>query len=185
MQTRLELIHGNIMEAKVDAIVNPTDLVLSGGGGLDFVIRHFSKPGRVDVALIKDEDGTQTFAAIAECKGAGYEGNGRDQLKGYLSVTDTEFGIFANRTDPSQWEFYKKQGQNQCQQIPCDQFKQEVKRLTDPDLKAARKQVVTLETENNQLERIHQGLKVEFEKIKVFLTSAMQEVNEVSKKIDK
>ena len=28
------------MEAEVDAIVNPTDLVLSGGGGLDFVIRQ-------------------------------------------------------------------------------------------------------------------------------------------------
>ena len=40
MQTRLELILGNIMDAKVDAIVNPTDLVLSGGGGLDFVIRE-------------------------------------------------------------------------------------------------------------------------------------------------
>ena len=39
-QTRLELIHGNIMDAEVDAIVNPTDLVLSGGGGLDFVIRE-------------------------------------------------------------------------------------------------------------------------------------------------
>lgn len=40
MRTRLELIHGDIMEAEVDAIVNPTDLVLSGGGGLDFVIRE-------------------------------------------------------------------------------------------------------------------------------------------------
>ena len=39
-QTRLELIHGDIMEAKVDAIVNPTDIVLSGGGGLDRVIRQ-------------------------------------------------------------------------------------------------------------------------------------------------
>lgn len=40
MPTRLELIHSNIMEAEVDAIVNPTDLVLSGGGGLDRVIRQ-------------------------------------------------------------------------------------------------------------------------------------------------
>ena len=39
-QTRLELIHGDIMYAEVDAIVNPTDLVLSGGGGLDQVIRQ-------------------------------------------------------------------------------------------------------------------------------------------------
>ena len=40
MPTQLELIHGNIMDAEVDAIVNPTDLVLSGGGGLDRVIRQ-------------------------------------------------------------------------------------------------------------------------------------------------
>ena len=39
-QTRLELIHGDIMDAEVDAIVNPTDIVLSGGGGLDFIIRE-------------------------------------------------------------------------------------------------------------------------------------------------
>ena len=40
MPTQLELIHGDIMEAEVDAIVNPTDLVLSGAGGLDQVIRQ-------------------------------------------------------------------------------------------------------------------------------------------------
>ena len=40
MKTRLELIYGNIMDAEVDAIVNPTDIVLSGGGGLDWVIRQ-------------------------------------------------------------------------------------------------------------------------------------------------
>ena len=40
MQTRLELIYGDIMEAEVDAIVNPTDLVLSSGGGLDRIIRR-------------------------------------------------------------------------------------------------------------------------------------------------
>ena len=40
MPTRLELIHGDIMEAEVDAVVNPTDLVLSGAGGLDRVIRQ-------------------------------------------------------------------------------------------------------------------------------------------------
>ena len=38
--TQLELIHGDIMEAEVDAVVNPTDLVLSGAGGLDRVIRQ-------------------------------------------------------------------------------------------------------------------------------------------------
>ena len=40
MPTRLELIHGDIMETDVEAIVNPTDLVLSGAGGLDRIIRQ-------------------------------------------------------------------------------------------------------------------------------------------------
>lgn len=33
MQTRLELIQGDLIKAKVDAIVNPADIDLSGGGG--------------------------------------------------------------------------------------------------------------------------------------------------------
>ncbi|MCY4569865.1 MAG: exodeoxyribonuclease VII large subunit [Candidatus Poribacteria bacterium] len=159
-----------------------------GGNGFTPVkertIQNFSRPGRADVVLIKGEDGAETFAAIAECKGAGYEGNGRAQLKGYLSVTNTRFGIFANRVDPSKWEFYKEQGQNQYELITCDQFKEEVKGLTDRALIIARNQIDTLETENNELKQIQRGLKEEFDKIKVFLKSAMQEVNQISQKID-
>ena len=159
-----------------------------GGNGFtpakERTIQNFSRPGRADVVLIKDEDGAETFAAIAECKGAGYEGNGRAQLKGYLSVTNTRFGIFANRVDPSKWEFYKEQGQNQYELITCDQFKEEVKGLTDLALIIARNQIDTLETENNELKQIQRGLKEEFDKIKVFLKSAMQEVNQISQKID-
>ncbi len=84
---------------------------------------------RADVVLVKD--GTETFAAIAECKGAGYVGNGKAQLNGYLSASDTGFGIFANRADPVHWEFYEKQGQNQYELITCDQFKEEVRGLTE------------------------------------------------------
>ena len=66
MPTRLELIHGNIMEAKVDAIVNPTDLVLSGGGGLDQVIRQAAGE-KVDRACEEIRDlygGCQTGEAV-------------------------------------------------------------------------------------------------------------------------
>ena len=44
-QTRLELIHGDIIDAEADAIVNPTDLVMSGSGGLDQVIRQAAGSG--------------------------------------------------------------------------------------------------------------------------------------------
>ena len=66
MQTRLELIHGDIMDAEVDAIVNPTDLVLSGGGGLDFIIRQ-AAGGEVDRACEEIRDlygGCQTGEAV-------------------------------------------------------------------------------------------------------------------------
>ena len=57
-------------------------------------IQFGSRNGSADVVL---GDGNGGFAAIAECKGAGYEGHGIEQLKSYLSATDTRFGIFANR----------------------------------------------------------------------------------------
>ena len=65
-QTRLELIHGDIMEAEVDAIVNPTDLVLSGGGGLDFVIRQAagSEVDRACEEIRENRGGCQTGEAV-------------------------------------------------------------------------------------------------------------------------
>jgi O-acetyl-ADP-ribose deacetylase (regulator of RNase III) len=70
-QTQLELIHGDIMEAKVDAIVNPTDLVLSGTGGLDQVIRQAA--GReIDRACEEIRDlhgGCQTGEAVITTAG--------------------------------------------------------------------------------------------------------------------
>ena len=65
-QTRLELIYGDIMDAEVDAIVNPTDLVLSGAGGLDRVIRQ-AAGSEVDRACEKIRDlygGCQTGDAV-------------------------------------------------------------------------------------------------------------------------
>lgn len=65
-QTRLELIHGDILEAEVDAIVNPTDIVLSGGGGLDRVIRQAAGE-KVDRACKEIRDiygGCQTGEAV-------------------------------------------------------------------------------------------------------------------------
>ena len=71
MQTRLELIYGNIMDAEVDAIVNPTDVVLSGGGGLDRVIRQ-AAGGEVDRAcedIRENYGGCQTGEAVITTAG--------------------------------------------------------------------------------------------------------------------
>ena len=69
--TRLELIHGNIMDAEVDAIVNPTDLVLSGGGGLDRVIRQ-AAGSETDLAckeIREKHGGCQTGEAVITLAG--------------------------------------------------------------------------------------------------------------------
>ena len=70
-QTRLELIHGNIMHAEVDAIVNPTDLVLSGSGILDFQIRQAagSEVDRECEEILENRGGCQTGEAVITIAG--------------------------------------------------------------------------------------------------------------------
>ena len=84
------------------------------------VIQFGSRNGKPDVVLIKDDG--KTFAAIAECKGSGYVGHGIEQLKSYLSATDTRFGIFANRIDPGQWKFYENRRGHDIPEIDRDKF---------------------------------------------------------------
>ena len=156
-----------------------------GGNGFspekERTIQVFSSLGRADVVLV---DGNGSFAAIAECKGSGYVGHGIEQLNAYLSTSDAPFGIFANTVDPEQWKFYKNQGQNQFESITCDQFKAGVKGLTDSDLLSARDQIDTLEAENNQLKQTQRGLKEDFGRLKVYLESAMQTINQIREKVD-
>lgn len=52
MQTRLELIHGDLIKAEVEAIVNPADTRLSGGGGMD---RAIQRAGGVEVQQACEE----------------------------------------------------------------------------------------------------------------------------------
>ena len=70
-QTRLELILGDITKAEVDAIVNPTDLVLSGGGGLDQVIRQAagSEVDRACEEILENRGGCQTGEAVITTAG--------------------------------------------------------------------------------------------------------------------
>lgn len=44
MKIKIIIIKGDLINQKVDAIVNPTDKVLSGGGGLDAIIHQASGP---------------------------------------------------------------------------------------------------------------------------------------------
>ena len=69
---------------------------------------------RPDIVLL-DEAGN--FVAIAECKQIGVVNYGHKQLQSYLCATDTQFGVFANSTEPSDWKFYENLGRNQFKEI--------------------------------------------------------------------
>ena len=86
-------------------------------------IQFGARNGIADVVLA---DGNGSFAAIAECKGAGYIGHGIEQLKSYLSATDTRFGIFANRVERDEWEFYENRRGNCIPKIDRSEFEAEV-----------------------------------------------------------
>ena len=108
-----------------------------------------------DVVLV---NGDGSFAAIVECKGAGHVGHGVEQLKSYLCATDTRFGIFANRTDPEQWEFYENRRRNRFDQINRSEFEAGVvkgiatrERLKD-EIKALEKAKDDLGNKESELE---------------------------------
>lgn len=88
-------------------------------------IQFGSRNGFADVVIVKGDDGT--LAVVAECKGAGYVGHGIEQLKSYLSATDTRFGIFANRYDRNQWKFYANRRHNVFEPITRSQFEEGVR----------------------------------------------------------
>ena len=89
----------------------------------EYSIQIGSYKGRADVALI-DED--ENPAAIIECKRSGYEGSGPDQLKSYLSATDTPLGVFANEIDSAAWKFYENRGQSQFNEISRSRFERQL-----------------------------------------------------------
>ncbi len=77
-----------------------------------------SSSGRADVVLLT---AAGELAAIAECKAA-YENIGDEQLKSYLSATDTRFGILANSEHADRWQFYENTGRSQFKTITLSQF---------------------------------------------------------------
>ena len=89
----------------------------------EYPIQMGSDNRRADVALL---DSAGRLVAIAECKRVGEEGQGLDQLKSYLSATDTRFGLFANSTHPAAWDFYENLGRNQVRSMTRSEFEERV-----------------------------------------------------------
>lgn len=106
---------------------------------VEAVVNYFSKPEyrelfietehsiqmgadnrRPDIVLL---NAAGNFVAIAECKQMGAVNYGYKQLQSYLCATDTQFGVFANSTDPDDWEFYENLGRNRFEEITYNQLK--------------------------------------------------------------
>ena len=84
------------------------------------------KQGIADVVLhqpIRDETGY--FVAIAECKRLPLpipRAQARGQLKGYMSATNTQYGVLAVGTDPGNWEFCENKYNNWFAEINQEGF---------------------------------------------------------------
>ena len=81
--------------------------------------------GIADIVLL---DANEHFVTIVECKSEeiGITQKGKDQLKSYLSATDTRFGILAASTNPRDWKFYENLRSNQFSDITQSYFEQHV-----------------------------------------------------------
>lgn len=136
---------------------------------------------KADVVLV---DGNGSFAAVAECKGAGFVGHGKRQMKSYLSASNSPFGIFANRADPRKWKFYKNLGKNKFDEVKYDQFKEGIKELTGCALQSVHSQIQKLESEKKQLEKTKQDMKDQLKKMKNIFQNVKQTVDKASEEID-
>ena len=91
-----------------------------------------NKNGIADIVLL---DGNGHFIAIAECKSAdiGITEEGKNQLKSYLSATDTRFGILAASANPKEWKFFENLRSNRIRDDITQSYFE--KHVTDePDL---------------------------------------------------
>ena len=162
-QTIVDAVHVYLDTLKTDGFLTEKEHKIQFG----------SRSGFADVVLV-DRNGS--FAAIAECKGAGYVGHGIEQLKSYLSATDTRFGVFANSTEPDSWSFFENLGRNQCPEIDRSKFEEGVvKGITLR--KQLKDEIKSLESDRNQLH-------AEIDELKTEKADASAQVRQESQTLD-
>ena len=129
---------------------------------VEAVVNYFSKPQfrdffietereiqmgtdnrRPDIVLLDKSEG---FVAIAECKQTGVVTYGREQLKSYLCATDAQFGVFANSTNPNEWEFYENLRRNRFTP-PMKRSRFESKVATERTIESIREEKSKLDQE--------------------------------------
>ena len=104
-----------------------------------------------DVVLLDSE---KNLVAIAECKREGITYNGIEQLKSYLSASDTQFGIFANSIEPDAWTFYENLRRHRFEEnIPRSRFEAEI--VKDQHVESIREEKSRLERKISELYEEH------------------------------
>jgi predicted nucleic acid-binding Zn-ribbon protein len=151
-------------------------------------IQFGSRNGYADVVLVNKND---SFAAIAECKGARYEGDGVEQLKSYLSATDTRFGIFANDINSDGWQFYENQRNNQFSPIDCSGFEAGVVERIDrrvllvDEIQELEARQAELQSKVEGLEQDKHELKNSLRKLNVIIENEHTQLSELKKQWSK
>ena len=113
--------------------------------------------GIADVVL-RSKD--QHWIAIVECKSenVGDTENGRDQLKSYLSATDTRFGILAFNDNPNDWIY--------CENLRSNVFREREKSVFET-------QVSEPPTADRKLQTVVDGLKRERKRAYTYLITIL------------
>ena len=160
---------------------------------VEAVVNYFSKPQfrdffieteheiqmgtdnrRPDIVLLDKSEG---FVAIAECKQTGVVTYGREQLKSYLCATDTQFGVFANSTNPNEWEFYENLRRNQFTH-PLERFDFERKIATGRTIESIRE-------EKNKLDREIQKASDQYAQKTREVDSSCKQLDELNEEIER
>ena len=159
---------------------------------VEAVVNYFSKPEfreffieteneiqmgadsrRPDIVLL---DEAENFVAIAECKQLGVVNYGREQLQSYLCATDTQFGVFANSTNPDQWEFYENLRRNQFTH-PMGRLAFERKIVTGRTIESIRE-------EKNRLDREITEIRIRLDRKVPKIKSSREQLNNLNEKVE-
>ena len=81
---------------------------------IEVPIQMGAESRRADIVL---RDGKGKFIAIAECKSSYGADYGKEQLKSYLSASDTRFGLLATSPNRDEWRYCERRGGNQFVEI--------------------------------------------------------------------
>lgn len=138
--------------------------------------RYKPKP---DIVLLDIKD---NIKVIVECKREDTVYYGIEQLKSYLSASDTQFGIFANSIEPDNWKFYENLRRHRFKEISRSQFETEI--ATDQSVETIREQKDTLGSEILELNKQISELNVENVKIKCDIESSNRELLTLRNQID-